>query len=158
MKGNSARKLLIISCSKTKRKLTEGTALEVYDGPFYKVLRKNFPDNLDVLILSAKYGLIEHTKRISPYNVKMTMKKAKNFRADSTSKLLDVLLKNNYSDIFVEMGNTYRKAIDFEILQQSRQNLNFDYGPIGVRLHNLKKWLTLVKEQENPHKTAKDIN
>ena len=53
------RKLLIVSCSKTKRKLKNAPAMEVYDGPVYKILRKNLKQNLDILIISAKYGLIK---------------------------------------------------------------------------------------------------
>ena len=56
--------LLIISCSQRKVETSEPLpALERYDGPTYRTLRKamhegRIPKNLDVLIISAKYGLI----------------------------------------------------------------------------------------------------
>ncbi len=153
-----ARKLLIISCSKTKRNLKQGPAIKIYDGPFYKILRKNFTENLDVLILSAKYGLIEYTKIISPYDTKMTFKLAKEIRVESTSNLLKLLKQNTYSEIFVELGKIYKDGIDFESLKQEGLNFKFDDGTIGKRLHNLKIWLCSVKNERNPPINKKDIN
>ena len=52
--------LLIVTCSQRKRSDRELlSALERYDGPFFGILRKAqregyWPDNLDVLITSAK--------------------------------------------------------------------------------------------------------
>ena len=153
-----ARKLLIISCSKTKRNLKQGPAIKIYDGPFYKILRKNFTENLDVLILSAKYGLIEYTKIISPYDTKMTLNLAKEIRVESTYNLLKLLKQNTYSEIFVELGKIYKDGIDFESLKQEGLNFKFDDGTIGKRLHNLKIWLCSLKNERNPPIIKKDIN
>lgn len=65
--GNANKKyLLILSCSKTKKNIDRTPAIELYDGMYYKVLKKNYPTNanLDILILSAKYGLIESNELI----------------------------------------------------------------------------------------------
>lgn len=145
----SKRRLLISSCSKKKRKLTKGPALEIYDGPVYKILRKNPRECLDNVILSAKYGLIEHNQLISPYDTKMTPKIANEIREDSTEKLLRILTKNNYSEIFVELGKVYQNAIDFTKLQSMDFNFKFDSGTIGNRLHNLKEWLKSVDHQSS---------
>ena len=56
--------LLIISCSDRKiQTLGCLPAFELYDGSFYRILRKAiregyFPNNLDILIISPKYGLL----------------------------------------------------------------------------------------------------
>jgi hypothetical protein len=34
--------LLILSCSKTKKNINGAPAIELYDGMYYRVLRKNF--------------------------------------------------------------------------------------------------------------------
>ena len=38
--------LLILSCSKTKKNIDRAPAIELYDGMYYKVLRKNFNSGL----------------------------------------------------------------------------------------------------------------
>ena len=56
--------LLIISCSQRKADTTKPIyAMYRYDGPTYRTLRKlrregRFLDTVDVLIISAEYGLI----------------------------------------------------------------------------------------------------
>jgi len=62
-----AKYLLIIPCSKRKTAppRVKVSAINLYDGPFYRIIRKAFresgkPDNLDIMILSAKYGLIDY--------------------------------------------------------------------------------------------------
>ena len=61
------RKLLIVSCSKIKKNLKQGPAVNIYDGPYYRILRKSNLSNIDVKIISAKYGLIDSNSLISPY-------------------------------------------------------------------------------------------
>ncbi len=62
--NGSFNDLLILSCSKKKVKNpTLLPAIERYDGPSYKVLRKimccsNYNNSLDIAIISAKYGML----------------------------------------------------------------------------------------------------
>jgi DNA polymerase III gamma/tau subunit len=97
------------------------------------------------LILSAKYGLIESTKIISPYDTKMTLRLAKEIKVESTYNLLKFIKHNNYYEIFVELGKIYKEGIDFEDL-------------IGIRMHNLKNWLISEKIDVDLPETKKDIN
>ena len=135
------KKLLLISCSATKKNLINKPALQVYDGPSYKILRKYNPPNLDILILSAKYGLIDADQKISTYEQKMTESIAKHMQAYTTVKLTEILNTNEYNEIHVNLGKTYIMAIDFENPMFKDFNIYFNNGPIGVRLHNLKTWL-----------------
>lgn len=143
------RRLLLISCSSKKQTLNDRMAIEVYDGPFYQVVRKHNRDDLDILILSAKYGLIDQNQVISTYDAIMTPKIANEIRKDSTEKLLKIINENNYSEIFVELGKTYENAIDFTKLEFMDLNIKFDSGTIGKRLHNLKEWLKSVNHQSS---------
>ncbi len=60
---------LILGCSKTKRP-GGGAVIDVYDGPLFRVIRKNLNlDTVNLLILSAKYGLIRHKQVIQPYDL-----------------------------------------------------------------------------------------
>ena len=76
------RYLLIVACSQRKRS-DPGLlpAIERYDGVNFRVLRKArregyWPENLDVLILSAKYGLLKPDTLIEDYDSRMTQERA----------------------------------------------------------------------------------
>ena len=80
----SAFHRITVSCSQRKVETSEPLpALERYDGPTYRTLRKamhegRIPKNLDVLIISAKYGLIGCQKSIDAYDERMTSVQARN--------------------------------------------------------------------------------
>ena len=70
--------LLIVTCSQRKRP-DPGLlpAIERYDGVHFRVLRKarqegHWPANLDVLIVSTKYGLLDLDTAIENYDLRMT--------------------------------------------------------------------------------------
>ena len=119
----SERHLLIISCSKTKNsqlRNNEGIklpAIKGYDGKIFLTLRKAFREglghNVDVLIISAKYGLLRATDEISYYEERMTKQKAQELREKILSKLkLIVTNGGNYRKIFVMLGKDYFEAIN----------------------------------------------
>ncbi|WP_287582277.1 DUF6884 domain-containing protein [Candidatus Borrarchaeum sp.] len=118
----SGRHLLIISCSKTKNSQLRNNeeitlpAIQGYDGKIFLTLRKAFREglgqNVDVLIISAKYGLLRATDEISYYEERMTRQKAHELRDRVLSKLkLIVANGGNYRTIFVMMGKDYFEAI-----------------------------------------------
>ena len=71
------RRLLVVACSACKNKI-DGflPAIERYDGPVFRVLRKYLREEstgvADVLILSAKFGLISANKLIPDYDLEMS--------------------------------------------------------------------------------------
>ena len=136
-----SRKLLIIGCSKRKRELPEAPAIEVYDGPYYRMLRKAKLEAVDISILSAKYGLIDYKTTISPYERKMTPHIAEVLRNDATSKLLDILTKNSYNEVVINLGEIYMKALDFQRLSQYVTNYKIFSGDMVKRVHTLKTWI-----------------
>lgn len=135
------RKLLILGCSKRKRELPEAPAIEVYDGPYYRMLRKAKLKAVDISILSAKYGLIDYKTKISPYERKMTPDIAEGLRNAATSKLLDLLKKNSYSEVVINLGEIYMKALDFQRLSQYGANYKIFSGDMVKRVHTLKTWI-----------------
>jgi hypothetical protein len=145
--------LLIISCSKTKHKLNRIIAIDLYNGMYYKVLRKNFNlkdtnNNLDILILSGKYGLINSNDIIDYYDEVMTPKRAKELQNQVITKLKQELKNNNYDEIFITMGKTYELALGDEgkeILK--KQGAIIGNGMIGERLSQLKNWLISITKQ-----------
>ncbi len=144
----ATQRLLILACSQRKR---PGAgllpAIERYDGVNFRVLRKAmregyWPGNLDVLILSAKYGLIKLDTPIENYNLKMTRKRALTLQS-KVSRALDILLEQtHYSTIFVNLGSDYLASLE----GSKRMNFLSDIviyatGGIGVKMSTMKKWL-----------------
>lgn len=89
----SGRLLLILSCSQRKR-LDLGLlpAIERYDGGHFRVLRKArregyWPEAMDVLILSARYGPLAASTPITNYDQKITRDRANELH----SQVLQVL-------------------------------------------------------------------
>ncbi|ABR55823.1 DUF6884 domain-containing protein [Methanococcus aeolicus] len=145
--------LLILSCSKTKHHKYNIPAIDLYNGMYYKVLRKNFNlkennnNNLNILILSAKYGLINSNHIIDYYDEVMTPKRAKELQNQVITKLKQELKNNNYDEIFITMGKTYELALGDrgkEILKNN--NAIIGHGMIGERLSQLKNWLISINK------------
>lgn len=110
------KNLLIIACSATKRPDPHPMpAIDRYDGPMYWVLRKakkegRWPDQLEILILSAKHGLIEADKPIDFYDCKMTPTRAKKLRPSVSKKLNAKLARGEYR-VWVNLGQIYLLAL-----------------------------------------------
>jgi len=141
------RYLLILGCSKRKKKLlvTPIPALERYDGPAFRVIRKwqkvsNEDHCLDIKVISAKYGLLDIKDNIPYYDQQMTVARAAELKQSVAEKLLGLLRKNNYSCVYCDVGSVYLKALPDELIE-SNELIEFAKGRIGERLSNLKRRL-----------------
>lgn len=148
MINRTEKYLLILPCSKVKKPLTEVQAIELYDGPFYKVLKKNYPDNLDVFILSAKYGLISSDEIISYYDQIMTLNRAEELGCEIKVRLENTVKEKYYDEIFISLGRTYMYALNKSISFLDDYNVYWGFGQIGERLHQLKEWTIKIKLKE----------
>ena len=139
--------LIIMSCSKTKKHLENIAAMELYDGQAYRIIRKISPENLDILILSAKYGLIRPTDIISYYDQAMTVARAAEIRDHVENTIRGFVRYHNTGRIFISLGFPYNLAISGGFLHflDDGFNLQVASGPIGKRLHQLKEWLEPLK-------------
>lgn len=142
------RYLLIIPCSKKKFARLEGdvAAIDLYDGPFYRIIRKTFkdeghPKQLDILILSAKYGLIPSHENIAYYDQKMTIKRARELSDSVQKTLLYYLHNNHYKEIFINLGYSYMSALDKCNSILEYESVILAHGMIGERMQQLKKWM-----------------
>jgi len=134
-------KLLIVPCSKIKRNLSNTPALELYDGPFYKIIRKRRPKNMDVLILSAKYGLIEGDMPISTYDQKMTSERAKELGNTINFSLSNYLSDKHYENVHINLGKVYFSALEPSLNLFENSEIQLANGGIGMRLQQLKNWI-----------------
>jgi hypothetical protein len=146
------QKLLIIACSATKRETAPGEllhAINLYDGPGYRTLRKHLRNDVAVLVLSAEHGLIQAYEEIATYNRKMTAKRAGELSAQVAKVLEDVIffyqvMGDKTLDIHVHGGKTYRDALPLERLKEL--GATFGEGGIGLQLGALKTWLQSREE------------
>lgn len=127
-------RLLILSCS-MKKTDNGGKAVDVYDGPSYRMLRKYLKNkrDMDVKIISAKYGLIDGSDRISPYDNKMKSKDALIYKKIYESEISK--LASKYDDVRFYGGKLYKSVI-----YDNHDIVKID-GRIGCQLHQLKQWL-----------------
>ena len=155
--------LLIISCSQRKNQSPgEIPAIDRYDGPTYRSLRKfrdtvifpsnhGFPYNLRILILSAKYGLIQPETHIADYDLKMTLPRAKSMAVEIQYDLIRCLgfygiAYGGTDQVFINLGKTYRQALDgFGWGTISTMEAS---GGIGLKTQQMKAWLERLKTEK----------
>ena len=143
--------LLIISCSQRKIE-TPGPlyAMYRYDGPTYRTLRKRYregrlPDNLDVLIISAKYGLLTWREPILNYEQKMTAERADALRPFIQERLIRIMEVQQYDQVFINLGKTYMRTLDgFHWGLVSTMEAS---GGIGLKTQQMKAWLERIYEE-----------
>lgn len=110
--------LLIQSCSNRKREASSRIpALERYDGYFFRIIKKAMSegalrDDIDIVILSAEFGLIDLDDPIPMYDRQMTSKRAEELRDDVLSSLASRVRTDGYETVVVNMANEYEKAIE----------------------------------------------
>ena len=146
--ASNTKYLLLVSCSQRKNS-DSGLlpAIERYDGVNFRVLRKAqregyFAENLDILILSAKYGLIESDYPIEDYECKMTEGRALILQSEVSSSLDSHLNRNDYREIFLNLGKTYLIAIELsDGIRRADQRILYTTGGIGCKMSQMKKWL-----------------
>lgn len=158
------RRLLLIGCSKTKLP-TPGAipAWERYDGMSYRVIKRALadgraPENLDIRIVSAEFGLIAPEQYIPNYDRKMTLARALELApevAGAVRALLRAAVDGGapYDEVVVVMGETYRAALPAAGTWPGPATPVELRGGIGVMLGALRQWLgqcALIDGRESP--------
>lgn len=141
---NGEKTLIITSCSKKKNEIKSILkASERYIGQMFKATKKFAEINqYDLLIISAKYGLLKPESKIDNYNKRIQNKtQAIDLRAEVNLKLQEIIERERYSRIIIIMGKMYRFIIEnliderFIILQS--KNGIFDYLKKLSKLNNI---------------------
>lgn len=139
--------LLILSCSERKR-CDKGLlpAIERYDGPAFRVLRrflKEHPtEQLDIFILTAKFGLISSNQHIPYYDQRMTALRAQELHLQVITELRNILDNRTYQRFCICMGKDYLQALDgYKALISSGLTIYMVSGPQGTKLAELHNWL-----------------
>lgn len=109
--------LLVQSCSAAKNEVTEPTrALDVYDGYFFRIIKKALREDelrtdLDLCILSAEHGVIGPDDEIVTYDRRMTTSRAAELRDSVTADLIRRIERREYDKIVLNTGSDYETAI-----------------------------------------------
>lgn len=135
--------LLILACSQVKLpKPALLPALERYDGPLWRLLRKRGGHLIDsgaltVYALSARYGLVNaRTTLISTYDQRMTPERAHELRPSVRATLAALWPRGQ---VCLHVGRAYLGAISDTPAHWPRALTG--YGGIGMRQAQLKAWL-----------------
>lgn len=111
------RRLLIISCSQRKRS-DPGLlpAIERYDGPAFRVLRRYLRGNPahppDIHILSAEFGLIPAERSIPFYDRRMSDSRAHDLRDDAIAAFHGIVSAASYTELHLALSKVYLAALD----------------------------------------------
>lgn len=163
MSDETPRRLLILSCSDRKndaapdapqqlfgfmttRRARSLDAWDVYAGVAFRVVKRRqreaaFPRDVDVLILSAKYGLITPEHEINYYDLKMTPEPAARRREANVRRLKGTMAGARYTEVFLMMGRTYLAALEPLDDWGTGSTVIHRPGGIGIMLACLKSWL-----------------
>lgn len=143
--------LLIVGCSQRKRATSVRLpAIERYDGVNYRVLRKAkregyWSEDLQVLIISAKYGLLKPDFLIENYDQRMTREQALELQPKVSASLDACLSQKQYREVFVNLGKAYLIALaQSEQLGCLNGTVYYSTGGIGKKMSQMKSWLHRV--------------
>jgi hypothetical protein len=150
--GGSGRALLILGCSARKRSTPVLLpAIERYDGPLYRVLRKalregNAPQPLDVLIISARYGVLRASDLIEHYDQRMTRCQAERLREEIGVRIAGELSSGVLSHAHISLGADYLAALGgTEVVTRSIGQVSVARGGLGQRQSQLRNWLLATR-------------
>jgi len=146
---NAQRKtLVILGCSKEKLH-HKAKAIEMYQGTLFKLGCK-YAESIkaDIVILSAKYGILYPDQVIKPYNEQMTFQKVEQFLNQITFRMeLRKIFEKPYTSIQAFVGRLY-----LELLAPVWKVgcINFfgsdGLGGIGKVLHWLKENISVAQK------------
>ena len=115
----AGKRCLVLSCSQAKRG-DAGLlpAIERYDGPTFRVVRKFMREapselqDVDVFVLSAKYGLIAADKPVADYDQRMTAARARELRDRVLTAFQGRIAQAGFSEVFLSLGRDYRNGLN----------------------------------------------
>lgn len=138
------KKLLVLSCSQAKRDC-DGLlpALDRYDGPPYRVLRKflrdyQWPKDVSIGVLSARYGLFGILKGIENYDERMDAATAQ-AKASECSRTLEKWALD-HPKVYLSLGRDYLPAVQPALDRLNNKKKVFQ-GSIGLKMSQIKSFL-----------------
>jgi len=148
-KRRDSKDLLIISCSQRKKKIKGRVAAwDLYDGVIFRMLKKierekGLPKDLDILILSAKYGFVMPSEFIEYYDYRLKKKDIEQKKDFFLSGLMQKIENSNISTVFICLGKDYLAGIDsFKKFFPDKTRFIVANGGIGSKMSQIRNWIT----------------
>lgn len=141
------QRILIVACTARKSTVPELIpAIERYDGPVFRVLRKyrkQYPEQLpDIYILSAKYGLIASSYEISNYDMRLTPDRAALLNPTVLNDLSCVFRSSHFGYMCICITRDYGLMIEgWESAIPDNVAVKIIQGTPGQKLSKLYEWL-----------------
>jgi len=131
--------LIITGCTQTKLR-SEAKALDIYQGPLFKKVRKFIKyKGIELKILSAKHGLIEKNLLIKPYNKYIkTNKDIEEIQEEVLEKFNKI--EKNYDIIILIMGKKYREVFK-PVFNHSKLKMIHDPRGIGGMISKMNEYI-----------------
>lgn len=110
--------LLVQSCSATKESVDSPVpALDLYDGYFFRIIKKalragQFQAGLDIIIISAEYGVVDTDDEIKHYDRRMDTERANELNNEVIDTVANKVTEDGYDKVWVNLGKDYLPAID----------------------------------------------
>jgi hypothetical protein len=136
-----------LACSKVKRSQPGPLpALERYDGPLFRVLRKPLPNPAEpptVFILSARHGLLGSSEPIPWYDERITENTANALRPRIRAQWAAQIKNVKFTSLLVGVGKDYELALtDVWLTLPADVKIERLTGSIGRQAARLRDWLS----------------
>ena len=101
---------------------------------------KRLPTDLDIIIISSKFGLLKPEDKIPYLDHAMTFLQARELKNKFLDELGKLLKKKSYSEIFINLGASYLESIrGIEKLTNAR--VIYAKGRMGEKARHMKNWI-----------------
>ncbi|HST20900.1 MAG TPA: hypothetical protein VLR90_07275, partial [Blastocatellia bacterium] len=141
-------RLLLLSCSQSKRTVPNLIpAIERYDGPAFRVVRRYLRDSVAkprIYILSGEFGLIRHNESIPYYDRRMTPERALELGPIVATKLYMLIESevDKHWETFICMSKSYLNALNAsDSVLKTASRITVAEGSPGKKLTELYAWL-----------------
>lgn len=149
MANDGEHDLLILGCSQ-KKKLESGRAIDVYDGPLFRTVRRRISEisrPLDILIISARHGIIREDELIEPYDDKLPMGDNPEF-AKKVAVELSKRLPQALDSVLILAPRHYIANLPVEIIRLRSTRFDLFSGRMGRCQARLLEWLGIDHHRE----------
>lgn len=141
-----SRRLLVLSCTRRKRpNVGSLPALERYDGPTFRVLRRYLataPVGPPVsYVMSAEHGLIDAEHPVACYERAMTSERADQLRESVLRGLTEAIDRIRPTSVMILMGQRYARALTGVDRSPVLMTAQLVGGSIGRQVAVLHDWL-----------------
>lgn len=144
------RDLLVLGCSQKKRP-HQGRAIDVYDGPLFRTVRHRLSEidkPLDILILSARYGIIRQTDIIEPYDDKLPVSDISGF-GNKVAIELTKLLPTTLNSVLILAPRQYIALLPLDVIRKRSTHFETFSGRMGMCQARLLGWFG-IKHHAQP--------